>query len=156
MAKDTNTTQIHVQEKPIHPGLLEIIVHPDFHSKRLENDIKHASCFSLKHMQGLYFETYRSARDHHPPWLPQQEAGEWHCPIEDCRRTSGVPAGGEWIGFLGPNTNTMYTIALLKMAGGPLEYQPNILPICLPQHNNDLAGLVKTFRERFQGEAYKC
>jgi len=55
----------------IERGLLEIIVHPDFHTKRLENDI-----------------------------------------------------------------------ALLKMAGGPLEYQPNILTICLPQHNNDLAGLV--------------
>ena len=36
-------------------------------------------------------------------------------------------------------------IALLKMAGEPLVYQPNILPICLPQHNNDLAGLVKPF-----------
>ena len=58
----------------IERGLLEIIVHPDFHTKRLENDI-----------------------------------------------------------------------ALLKMAGGPLEYQPNILPICLPQHSNDLAGLVKLF-----------
>ena len=34
-------------------------------------------------------------------------------------------------------------IALLKMAGEPLEYQPNILPICLPQHSNQLEGLVK-------------
>jgi len=55
----------------IERGLTLIIVHPDFHTKRLENDI-----------------------------------------------------------------------ALLKMAGGPLVYQPNILPICLPQHNNDLTGLV--------------
>merc|ERR1712037_240598 len=55
----------------IERGLVLIIVHPDFHTKRLENDI-----------------------------------------------------------------------ALLKMGGEPLVYQPNILPICLPQHNNELAGLV--------------
>jgi len=33
-------------------------------------------------------------------------------------------------------------IALLKMAGEPLKYQPNILPICLPQHSNQLEGMV--------------
>jgi len=63
-------------------GLLEIIIHPDFHSKRLENDI------ALLKIAGGPLE-----------YQPE-------------------------------------------MAGGPLEYQPNILPICLPQHNNDLAGLV--------------
>jgi hypothetical protein len=35
-----------------------------------------------------------------------------------------------------------YDIALLEMHDGPINYQPNIIPICLPVTDNGLVGEV--------------
>jgi len=37
-----------------------------------------------------------------------------------------------------------YDIALLEMHDGPIKYQPNIIPICLPDNDNRLVGQVGT------------
>jgi len=37
-----------------------------------------------------------------------------------------------------------YDIALLEMHDGPVKYQPNIIPICLPDNDNSLVGQVGT------------
>ena len=35
-----------------------------------------------------------------------------------------------------------YDIALLEMHDGPINYQPNMIPICLPDNDNSLVGEV--------------
>ena len=41
-------------------------------------------------------------------------------------------------------------IAVLKIEGEPLVYQTNILPICLPEHHNQLTGKVKALETEIQ------
>ena len=41
-------------------------------------------------------------------------------------------------------------IAVLKIEGEPLVYQTNILPICLPDHHNQLTGKVKALETEIQ------
>ena len=38
-----------------------------------------------------------------------------------------------------------YDIALLEMHNGPINYQPNMIPICLPTSDNNLVGEVRIF-----------
>ena len=42
-----------------------------------------------------------------------------------------------------------YDIALLEMHDGPINYMPNMIPICLPDNDNSLVGEVSfTFLDR--------
>ena len=41
-------------------------------------------------------------------------------------------------------------IAVLKIEGEPLVYQTNILPICLPEHHNQLARKEKAVKTEVQ------